>query len=517
MKLDVLFIFTYHRKKFIVEREDLIIPLFSLSLASLLEKKGEKSLIYATPFSGFEKIENLVNETSPAVIIGEVISENLTLTLNILKKIKETNPSIKIFLIGSKTSHITYSIFKGLPYVDMIIRGEPQEVISDIADKNFDLSNISSPGLVYRTSTQEIKETKGFAEVANPDLLPSLNGNLFIQPEYKQIFLNYPFLYIALGEPLKNYRDKSLAKICLDAKETINDFTRFLTVIDEDFFSNPSKAETISKCFKESKNQNFFWQCKVTQSSAEKYPYLFSLIASARAVTVEIKMNQISPLLSFLKEFINSNLLYIKLTFPLKADALPDSKTLYSLAELMNKAVGRIDVDWEIPEVDFPLKRKIICWYQNFIDFKIDIYHKQYPNIPHKLLVNHFKLLEVDFKSPWVKCYTTEEGIKNYFNLLKNTPYKEYSDIPSNQILEWIPTRVYALFYKEKKAVIKQFNEEILLNPLETRIYELSGGKLYLQEIIQQLKKEKYTFSMNEIKDFYRKMEEKNIIIWSKI
>lgn len=143
--------------------------------------------------------------------------------------------------------------------------------------------------------------------------------------------------------------------------------------------------------------------------------------------------------------------------------------------------------------------------------------------VPYHTVSQNFSLQFFGLSTPWYILFSRDIGIKRYFNLKLHGANLSLSEIPSEQIDSFYPTRTYNLNYNEKDLVIldKVYGKEILNNE-ESRIYELSSGKRTFNDIVK-IAGEKIFKDLSErdlmekVMNTYIRLESLHSIIFAKI
>jgi len=126
-------------------------------------------------------------------------------------------------------------------------------------------------------------------------------------------------------------------------------------------------------------------------------------------------------------------------------------------------------------------------------------------------------------RSYWQYLLSYDPGIRRFFNWRLHKLYYYINEIKQEEILDFYPTRTYNLNYNDENLILldKLYGQE-LLDPCESKLYEISSGKISFREIIQ-LGKEKIFSELPEdevykkVLDFYIKMEKLCAVIFAKI
>jgi len=148
---------------------------------------------------------------------------------------------------------------------------------------------------------------------------------------------------------------------------------------------------------------------------------------------------------------------------------------------------------------------------------------KLFPSIPRRTVMQHFEISHrYGTVSLWLDVMKLDPGIKVFYNLLKYNLYRDYYDIPVEDILDWKPLRTYELMYNEdNRCFIKRADgTPVIMNDFESCFYEYSGGKLSLRNIIEEIKNRFNIRGDRILKKailFSRKMADLFALIWSRV
>ncbi|OQA13280.1 MAG: hypothetical protein BWY64_03698 [bacterium ADurb.Bin363] len=115
-----------------------------------------------------------------------------------------------------------------------------------------------------------------------------------------------------------------------------------------------------------------------------------------------------------------------------------------------------------------------------------------------------------------------DPGIRVFYNLIRYSVYRDYYDIPPEDVYNWHPLRTYELMYNENNFCIINRGDgtSVVMDERGSFLYEYSAGKITLQEI-GELFKEKFSLSpehaFQEMKNFYDNMAQIFAVIFSKV
>lgn len=160
-------------------------PLGLLYLAIVLKENGFEALVLDQPGQGLtmdETVKWVLHENPDVLGFSTLASSGITAAI-ISNKVKKINPNIKVVFGNHYATFNSERILQKYPSVDIIIRGEGEKTIVELAEclqKNGDFANVR--GITFRKS-QNIITTPDQALIKNLDDLPFPNRNL-INAEY---------------------------------------------------------------------------------------------------------------------------------------------------------------------------------------------------------------------------------------------------------------------------------------------------------------------------------------------
>jgi len=148
---------------------------------------------------------------------------------------------------------------------------------------------------------------------------------------------------------------------------------------------------------------------------------------------------------------------------------------------------------------------------------------KLYPSIPRDVILKHIEIAHrygnISF---WLSVFRIHPGINKFYNLLRYSLFRDYYDIPAEDLLNWYPLRTFELMYNQDNLCVVDGGDgkDIVMDNFESFLYEYSGGKMPLREIMDMAGKK---FSLSEETlfkrtiNFYRHMADKFAVIFSRV
>ncbi len=179
-------------------------PPYSLvSLAAVLEQSGNKVRVYNYPADSLKLTDfsEFIKEFSPDAVIASCTTPTITDDLAAASLIKRLSPQTKIIFFGIHGSVFFEDILQNSPFVDFIIRGEPEitarELIAFLkGEPGLKCKDIR--GLVWRDMDTVISN-EDRPLISNLDDLPFPAWHLVDIRKYKLPFIGKPYLLVVPG------------------------------------------------------------------------------------------------------------------------------------------------------------------------------------------------------------------------------------------------------------------------------------------------------------------------------
>jgi anaerobic magnesium-protoporphyrin IX monomethyl ester cyclase len=140
-------------------------PLNLMYLASSLEAESYSVKIIDDDLlqQGYERVAEQINKINPPMVGVTAGTSTIKSALKYLEQLKKILPDVLTVIGGPHTTFMPYETLKGSKYLDVVVMGEGEETIVELADhaakNNRDIEDIK--GIVYRDSTNgKLKTTE---------------------------------------------------------------------------------------------------------------------------------------------------------------------------------------------------------------------------------------------------------------------------------------------------------------------------------------------------------------------
>ena len=151
-------------------------PLNLMYLASSLEKESYSVKIIDDDLlqQGYENVAEQIKILNPMMVGVTAGTSTIKSALKYLEKIKDILPNVLTVIGGPHTTFMPYETLKGAKDLDVVVMGEGEETIVELADymtkNNQDINDIK--GIVYRDSNGKLKTTKKRPLINDLDSIP---------------------------------------------------------------------------------------------------------------------------------------------------------------------------------------------------------------------------------------------------------------------------------------------------------------------------------------------------------
>ena len=120
-----------------------------------------------------------------------------------------------------------------------------------------------------------------------------------------------------------------------------------------------------------------------------------------------------------------------------------------------------------------------------------------YPSIPREVVLKHIEVAHrYGNVSLWLSVLKIHPGINKFYNLLRYNLFRDYYHISAEDILSWYPLRTFEPVYNENNLCIVDGGDgkDFVMDDFGSFLYEYSGGKLPLKEIMSLAREEFFPF-----------------------
>ena len=145
-------------------------------LASSLEAESYSVIIDDDLLQqGYEEVATQIKKINPPMVGVTAGTSTIKSALKYLEKIKKISPNVLTVIGGPHTTFMPYETLKGSKYLDVVVMGEGEETIVELADhaikNNPDINDIR--GIVYRDPTNgKLKTTEKRPLIKDLDSIP---------------------------------------------------------------------------------------------------------------------------------------------------------------------------------------------------------------------------------------------------------------------------------------------------------------------------------------------------------
>lgn len=135
-------------------------PLNLMYLAASLEKNGISVKILDDDLlnKGFFKITEMASKLDPKIIGITATTSTINNAMKYLEVIKKCMPNVLTVIGGPHTTFMPMETLKNSEYLDVIVLGEGEETLSDLANRYIKSGTVESlydvKGIVYRDKKQ---------------------------------------------------------------------------------------------------------------------------------------------------------------------------------------------------------------------------------------------------------------------------------------------------------------------------------------------------------------------------
>ena len=213
------------------------------------------SVVDTTINEQVSRMVEAVVEQQPDVILGTAYLFTVTELLNACHRIKRLCPNVHIILGGPEFLGANEDFLREHPYIDAVVRGEGESVISCLLE-NIDHHDrwTSIPGVCYRTAEGGIRDDGRFAELLQVDQIPDPTESRFMNWEKGFVLLetsrgcpaHCSFCTSALPTGVRTF---PIPRIRMTLQRVREAGVREVRILDRTFNHPPKRAIELLSCF----------------------------------------------------------------------------------------------------------------------------------------------------------------------------------------------------------------------------------------------------------------------------
>ena len=536
-------------------------------------------------FSPSSLIEQL-KAHDPNIVGFSTDSDNYHIVLRLAYIIKEFKKSTKIILGGPHASHDDLELIKDRN-VDVIVRDEGEYSCAEVADYYIhgkgSLSEI--PGITYKKNNKPVK-TPSRPPIDDLDQLPFPDYNFLPNKKNMDLNIitgrGCPHRCAFCSEGRSGgfkYHFRGAKNILQEVHSLLKlSPKKYLQINDDTFTASPKRVLEICRLFRENfkPGDDLIWFCEGRADDLSRYPEIIEEMVKAGMVRIQIGIESgCQEILNAYKKGITLD--QIRITIKECAKARVPSiyggfiiggafetedtikRTLKFAEELFDLAPGRFEcnstflasfpgteitrnpgkfgiklLDKEmvttfslthcINETEDLTKDKIIYW-KNHFDFQIrSMINQRLSKLPNDIIKKHMELSEKGITTMWYEAVQSKAYPLWYFQTLDYENFRSFGEIDLEELFTWCPTRFPMQVEMEKgKIVLSGTIKSLKFNQLGTKLYELSSGKLTLEEIIKKIEGSyagtlppRHSF-MKQVLDFYKHLDEEKVLLFKRL
>jgi len=284
------------------EEESNFIQLGLLYLGTVLKKKGYKVKILCTYYPDIDEIKETIKNENIRIVGFYTTTENIYRCFNCASVLKEEFSPIKIIMGGPYATAMDKAILEEEESVDLIVRGEGENTISELAEFFFEgtgeLENIK--GITYRKDG-DISSNPDRPFIEDPDIIPIPDRDLLEEP-LRSFDRIYPRITTGRGCPFKcafcyegssgsRYRFRSPENVLkeIDYLMERGDL-KYIRFMDDTFTAKPGRTLKICKGLRDRSEggKKFVWFAEGRVDILSKNPRLIYEMSMAGLVNLHI-------------------------------------------------------------------------------------------------------------------------------------------------------------------------------------------------------------------------------------
>jgi len=555
-----------------------------LSIGTFLKEKGYQIRLFTDRYPDLDELKRMISWSRVRIIGFYTATDNIYRIIEITEFIKKTFPKIIIVYGGPQATVRPLELLQE-SFADIIVRYEGEYTMLDLVNYYFlkegSLENIA--GITYRDGNT-IKTNPDRPFIENLDDLPIIDRNLLpYKEDYPSILTgrgcpyNCTFCFQGTGH---YYRMRSVANVMkeLDSLLARYDDPLYIGFTDDTFIADPERTIRLCREIKKRKEfrPGFHWYAETRANILYQYPELIREmkeaglkfmqfgIESANELILKIYKKMITPeqvefvikkcveedifqiVVSFIlggpfetKETIEESLNFAKKLIrlspgrlrilngsltPLPGTPLGDEPEKYDIIPIapymrVGSAGGREYLSetvklklWELDELK-----------QRFSKEVVNTMNEEIHNIPVHQVEKLFTYPAEGMTSMWYNMMNNCIALRRYFNFKKHPLYKSIKELKDEELEKYFPQRTNTIYKITPDGIIlDRYGKNYKLNSFETRMFQLSGGKIKFKDIVNIILEEFKNFSSpDQVREklikFYRELDKIYGIIFAKI
>jgi anaerobic magnesium-protoporphyrin IX monomethyl ester cyclase len=164
----------------------LLLPLGLAYLAAVAEKDGHEVKVVDCPASGYDqtKLKSELSSFNPSIVGVTGTTPTIKSSILSAKTAKEILPNAKVLVGGAHATFMDKQLLSEVPEIDVVVRGEGELTLLEIANNISDLKLEDIDGITFRKNGQITKnKTRPFTQ--NLDQMPHPAFHLFPLDKYR--------------------------------------------------------------------------------------------------------------------------------------------------------------------------------------------------------------------------------------------------------------------------------------------------------------------------------------------
>lgn len=209
---------------------------------------------------------------------------------------------------------------------------------------------------------------------------------------------------------------------------------------------------------------------------------------------------------------------------PYPGTAISNDPKKFGIKLLDREMVTTYSLTHCVNETESLTKDEIIL-QKNYFDAQVRLMmKKRISKVSNKTINKHCELYyEYGISTLWFEAVQSVPYSSWYFQTLSFKNFKSVADIDSKDVFSWCPTRVPVQVDMERgKILLKAAAKPIRFNRFGTMLYELSSGKLTLEEIINRIEQScpdilpPKKVLKEQVLDFYHHLDREKVLLFKR-